>query len=125
MLTLLYLALATSAISVTIAKARAFETPRTWITTHSALFGKLVSCAYCVSHYVAFVLILLVQPKLVEGSLLLNIVVGIFAIIALATLITGGVMRALWMHETEVWNLREELEKAHTALKELINAARQ
>lgn len=50
---LLVLALATSAVSLTVTKSRAFAWLRVPIMRRSRWFGELISCPYCFSHWVA------------------------------------------------------------------------
>lgn len=44
-------------LSHTIAKERIFLRLRTWLGGKETFFGYLVSCPYCVSHYLAFALV--------------------------------------------------------------------
>lgn len=56
MLVMIYLAAAVGATSLTISRAKVFEGTREWIKQKNGFVGKLVSCPYCVSHWVAFAL---------------------------------------------------------------------
>ncbi len=55
--TLLTVSAVAMGISYTIAKERIFEPLRRKLGGKETFFGYLVSCPYCVSHYVAFVLV--------------------------------------------------------------------
>lgn len=55
---LLVLGLATGTVSVTVAQSRIFQGVRQWIYSWSGWCGKLVSCPYCLGHWVSAGLVL-------------------------------------------------------------------
>lgn len=59
--TLLALALATASVTLTLTRASIFRPWRYWIARKSKWLGKLFSCPYCMSHWVALVFVLLSQ----------------------------------------------------------------
>lgn len=85
----LMLALATSAISVTIARSKFFASMRDWIADRNIWFGNLVSCHYCTSHWVAISLVAIYEPRILNGYWLCDLFVSTFAIIALSAVISG------------------------------------
>jgi hypothetical protein len=114
MLTLVLLALATSAISLTLTKSHITEHLRSWVKSKSLFWGKFAGCAYCVSHWVSFALVLWVGPEwlaftVVPYAPIANFVILAFAIVALSTIITGLGMRALYIHEREMFDYQDEI----------------
>lgn len=60
---ILILAAATAAASVTIAWTRIFAWPRDWIVAHCwDWLGHLVTCHYCIGHWVAAALVAVSMP---------------------------------------------------------------
>lgn len=84
-LTVLYLSIATGAISMTVAKAKIFAPVRAFVTQHTAFIGGGLSCPYCVSHWVAFFFVCLYRPYLVHGYFVVDFVVSMMVIVALAS----------------------------------------
>jgi len=82
-----------STVSFTITKSKFFSPLRYWINKRNERLGSLFSCSYCMSHWVAafFVVLLYIYSPLmmVTNVLVIDITITIFAIIALATIITG------------------------------------
>lgn len=54
---LLIMALATATISVTVAQSKLCKPVREWITQHWTWGGDLISCPYCLGHWVAAVMV--------------------------------------------------------------------
>ena len=48
------LVLATATTTMTLTKGSLFEQPRAWLAEKNAWLGKVLSCPYCTSHWVAF-----------------------------------------------------------------------
>lgn len=48
------LSVATAAVSYFIAQAELLDRPRSWLTAKSGLFGKLIGCGYCLSHWISY-----------------------------------------------------------------------
>jgi hypothetical protein len=63
------LSFAVSAISMTVTKAVVFKPAREWIVDKSSWFGKLFTCPYCFSHWVAFVVVFIWKPELLDSGL--------------------------------------------------------
>jgi len=94
------LALATATISQTSARAKITAPMREWVQGKNAWLGELAACPYCTSHWVAFGLVLIYQPRWLHRFLPLDLVIATFAIVALATFIGGG-MAYLTFHPEE------------------------
>lgn len=108
-LELVEIALACSALSITIARAKATEGLRDWVQDRSKLFGHLVHCPYCLSHWAAIGLVFLL-PFRGLGWLF----VDVFAIVAIAAIVTGAAMKLLHMDERVIDELQEEVDEART-----------
>ncbi len=92
---LLTLALAVSACSMTLTKAKVFKGAREWVGTWSRWLYGLATCPYCMSHWLAFAAVAAYRPRPVRsGVLLLDLAVAAFAIIALAAFSSGVIYRA-------------------------------
>jgi hypothetical protein len=100
---ILFLGLAVSAISTTVSLSSLFSRFRRWANRRSSWFGRLVDCAYCSSHWIAFFAVAWYHPRVFEGWWLANWVVVTFAVIAVANVVTG-VVRKLNYFERDPWN---------------------
>lgn len=58
---LVLIGLATGSLSMTLSRSSLFKAPRDWLNEHLPLAGKLASCGYCLSHWIALGLMLLGQ----------------------------------------------------------------
>jgi len=88
-LMVLYLGLATSAISVTSTRAGITKEPRQWISDHIPKIAGLFHCPYCFSHWVSVVFVLIYKPVTVQKFFVVDLVVSCAVVIALAALTTG------------------------------------
>lgn len=86
------LSLMVGAIATTTAKAKVFLAVREWIKSQSNFFGYLVSCAYCTCHWLSIAIVLIYQPVIVEKYILLDLVVSIFAMVAMSAITSGLIM---------------------------------
>lgn len=62
--TLILLGLASATVSVTVAQSRLFKEPRALVARWWAWGGELISCPYCLGHWVAALLTILWWPLL-------------------------------------------------------------
>ena len=85
---IIILALATATASVTVAQSKAFKWLRDWTKDVPAL-GDLLSCSYCLGHWVAGGLVLLCW----HNAAWLDLGVWWLAVTALAALISGAIGR--------------------------------
>lgn len=90
---LIILSMCVSTVSLTIAKSKFFSFLRHWVNKRNEKLGSLVSCPYCMSHWVAaFYVVLLYTYSpiiMVTNILFIDISITMFATIALATIISG------------------------------------
>ena len=70
--TVIYLSLVTAAISFTITETKVFKPLREWLKKRSNFLGDLFACGYCLGHWIAFALVAVYKPKLVEFWWLLD-----------------------------------------------------
>lgn len=68
----LWLSIASAAISWTVSESYLFAGLRAAIAQRSSWWGYLVSCGYCIGHWVALALVLLCRPQLDPGLGWLN-----------------------------------------------------
>ena len=67
-----WLSLATAAVAFTISETTIFSGAREWLKGRNAWLGKLVSCGYCVGHWIAFGPIAIYRQRLFEAWWLLD-----------------------------------------------------
>jgi hypothetical protein len=99
-LELIVLALAGSAISMTLTKAVITKKFRDYIKSKSDFWGELFSCPYCMSHWVNAVVLVLSQPiiltlfpeKIIPG---IEYVVIWFALVSLSAFGSGFIYKSL------------------------------
>lgn len=113
------LALATSAISITVARGGVFSSQRKWLLKHHNWLGRLASCPYCMSHWVAGVLVAIYQPVVVAVWLPLDLIISLFIMVALSAVVTGIITRLIPFEAEgeEVAQLREALEIARKIIR--------
>lgn len=113
-LTILYLSLSTSAISVTISRGSIFNRLR---ASSPGILGELLSCFYCLSHWVALLLVLVYQPLIVRFWMPLDLFLS-----AMAVTCVSGVISSIFIFL--VWDWRELLrhESRPAGLQEMVVA---
>jgi hypothetical protein len=89
LLILLFLALPTATISVTVGRASIFNIPRRWLTQRSTFMGQLLGCPYCLSHWVAFVVVGTYRPQILPTYWAINFLAASFAVVTLTALLVG------------------------------------
>lgn len=109
------MAFAISACAITLSHARVSSGLRAWLNEHAPLFGSLLSCPYCVSHWLAFILVFL-YPLPVVGNPIVNWFVGSMALVGLAAILSGVAMNVLHIHEDTIDALRTALRAARDEL---------
>ncbi len=86
--TLVLLALADWLIATTISRARVFRPMRAAIKRRSDYLGEGISCQYCISHWVGFILTGIYRPRLlISGFWPVDVIVSGFIVISLGALI--------------------------------------
>jgi len=118
------LALATAAISTTTAKGRIFASAREWMLDRSEWLGRLVSCAYCTSHWVAMAFVAIYRPMLVQQWFIVDFFVSVFCVVAISAIISGVIIKLTPFQQqipTEEESEGDEIEQLQTALQSARN----
>jgi hypothetical protein len=63
----IYLSLVTASISFTVSQAKLFLPLREWAKRKIPRLGELLSCGYCLGHWVCFGLVAVYRPRLFES----------------------------------------------------------
>lgn len=63
----IYLSFVTASVSFTVTETKLFRPLREWVQGRSRFLGALLSCGYCLGHWVAFALVGIYQPRLFEA----------------------------------------------------------
>jgi len=87
------LSLATTAISVTISKSDVFASIREHIFRISNWLGELVSCSYCLSHWVAIVFVAIYQPVIIQKWFIVDLLVSMFSIVTISAILSGTIIK--------------------------------
>lgn len=88
------LALAVSAISVTVTRSSVTAKMRRWVKKRSLWVGKLTACPYCFAHWVSLVAALVYKPVSL-GPWWADLITSTFAITALAGIVAGVIMHLI------------------------------
>ncbi|HEX2059355.1 MAG TPA: DUF1360 domain-containing protein [Thermoanaerobaculia bacterium] len=109
---LVILALAVSAIAMSITQGTIFAPFRTWLAAKNHRLGELFACFFCLSHWVAFAAVAVFQPRpLRSGFYVADLVVSAFATIGLAV-ITSGIIFRVFLAAMAVHREREAKQAA-------------
>jgi hypothetical protein len=94
------MAVAIGVVSLTITQATIFEWLREWIADRSEFLGELFECPYCMSHWIALLVMLIYRPQLLStGHLWPDLVVSWFALVGLGSLVSGILLRVFGSSE--------------------------
>jgi hypothetical protein len=63
----IWLSLVTASVAFTLSEATVLAGAREWVKARSAWLGKLAGCGYCLGHWVAFGLVAIYRPRLLEA----------------------------------------------------------
>jgi len=88
--TLIQLSVATGAISSVVAIGKIFAKPHDWLAAKSPFLEELFSCSWCVSHWVAALLVLAYYKTLCHGFI--DYIVQVFVVIAISQVV-AAIMR--------------------------------
>lgn len=121
-LIILLVVCATSTVSITVTKSKVMEPLREWLKNKNQWAGKLFSCAYCFSHWTAFLLVGLSGVQ-AFNNYWINFVLCSFAVVALSTVLSAVMGRLFFMHEDEVYALEKKLKEAEMLVSELLDEA--
>ena len=78
--------LATFALSTTIATTPLLDKARRKAYERSHMWGKLASCPYCLSHWIAAVFVPMSGLKLIPGFFVVNWLICLFAVVGMAAI---------------------------------------
>ena len=87
------LAMAVAAIAVTTSKSRMFAPMRKWLAERSDMLGELASCNYCTSHWLSIAFVAIYRPVLVPQWFLVDLVVSVFVMVAIAAVVGGAIIK--------------------------------
>jgi hypothetical protein len=87
---LLELGVACGAISLVIAKGKIFDKPHDWLALKFPFLDQLLSCTWCVSHWVSALLVLAYRRSLCNSFL--DYIVQVFVIVAISQVV-AAIMR--------------------------------
>jgi hypothetical protein len=68
----IYLSFVTASIAFAVTETKVFKPLREWMKRKNTFLGKLLSCGYCLGHWIAFALVAVYKPKLFEFWWLLD-----------------------------------------------------
>lgn len=102
------LALATA--SVTLTRARIFEPVRTWSQKKSFLLFKLISCPYCMCHWLALWLVPFTM-YVITDIWLFDAALTWFMLVGIGALFEGLLMKGLLMQENYIQDLEERVDE--------------
>lgn len=122
---LLVLAVGVAAAALTIAKGKIFSPLRLWLLEHFPWIGKLVSCSYCLSHWLAAFTIIAVGPFRWTGLLLLDGLITTFSLIGFASIAAGGIAHLLLMREAEIAEMRDKMIETLNGMKQAMKDTRE
>ena len=78
------LSVVTASLSYTITETKIFEPFRKWLREKNEFMGKLVSCGYCMGHWIALVLVVFFEVKIFHSWWLFDYFLSIVVIAWLA-----------------------------------------
>lgn len=89
------LSLAIGVMAMTITKTKIFRPVRIWTLDKSEWFGDLISCPYCTSHWLSFVLTAIYSPLLFNSGIgLLDWFLTSLCVIAGSAVVSGTIFYA-------------------------------
>lgn len=105
---LFLLALAVSSISLTVSRAKLFADLREFVKSKNVWLGKLLSCPYCTSHWVSFIITALYLPRPIHLFLLLDWFLASMMIVALSAMLMGVMFLSISMITPQVETEEDE-----------------
>lgn len=91
---LLPLALASGVVAVTITKTHIFLPIRVWLHDRNNWLYTLVTCFYCLGHWISAAAVVAFQPRILEGvALIPNLLVSWLVLTALTAFVSGLILR--------------------------------
>jgi hypothetical protein len=122
--TIFTLSTASMAIAVTLSKGKIFRAQRLWIRSKSSWIGQLMSCPYCLCHWIVAVVTLMYRPCLLHSSVpFVDLAISLFCIIGI-TAFEIGILLSLFHFEpdptSEELDTMEKLRNALVAARKTI-----
>lgn len=95
-ITIISLSLITSIISFSISKTDLFLNFRHWVMLNFSGSADFIQCFYCLSFWVALILVIIYQPRLVNSFIpVLDYFLSTFVIMSLSTFVGAGIIKSL------------------------------
>ncbi len=95
-ITIISLSLITSIISFSVTKTDLFRGFRRWVMLNFSELADFIQCFYCLSFWIALVLVSIYQPKLIDSPIpVLDYFLSTFVIMSLSTFVGAGIIKAL------------------------------
>jgi len=76
----IYLSFVTASLSFTITETKLFKPLREWVKGRNVFLGELLSCGYCLGHWVAFALVIIYRPRLLYSWWLLDYFITVLVV---------------------------------------------
>lgn len=95
----LLLGLCCATVSYTLTKGSIFGPLRVWAIERSLWLGKLMSCPYCMSHWIALGAMVIFQPKMIGGPAWADYITTWFALVGLSALGAGSIFKLFFVKE--------------------------
>jgi hypothetical protein len=90
------LAVAVAVMALVITRSKIALPLREWATRTSKWLGKLLTCPFCTSHWLAFGLVAVYRPRLVHSDIyVLDLFMTALVIVAIASIIAGWVFQSI------------------------------
>lgn len=97
LITIIILSAAISAFTSTMSLAGITVSMRDWLMGKNQFLGKLFSCPYCLSHYIALLIIIWYRPVVVmSSSIIIDSIISLFTLVAISAIMTGQIKRAFF-----------------------------
>jgi hypothetical protein len=84
---LLELGVACGALSLVVAKGKIFAKPHDWLASKFPFLDELLSCTWCVSHWVAMILVLIYRKSLCHS--VADYIVRVFVVVMLSQVVAA------------------------------------
>lgn len=123
----LEISIAVGTLSLTLTKGSIFREVRLKIKQKSIFFGKLFSCPYCMSHWIATITVLIFNLRLFSAPWLIDILFSVLVVIGISALFFGVIMALISFSSDEedpyefIERLTETIVELKTENEELKN----
>lgn len=93
------LGLCCATISYTLTKGSIFGPLRVWVIERSLWLGKLMSCPYCMSHWIALGAMVIFHPKMIGGPAWIDYTATWFTLTGLSAVVAGIIFKLFFVKE--------------------------